>query len=89
MNKSKSFKYFIKTIKYFIKNKIYLFINYLNIANFLPFNELKNDEQSNIILETFKKIWDLSSQILIKTFSFHKFSIIKLIISVDENKENF
>jgi hypothetical protein len=84
----------LKKLKNLLKTKLCLFIIYSNTTDLLPFNELKNDEQSNLILnkkyfETYKKTEDLISQTLIKTFSFPKFSVITFILSLDKDDDNF
>lgn len=84
----------LKILKTLLKTKLCLFIIYSNTTDLLPFNELKNDEQSNFILnnkyfEMYKKTKDLISQTLIKTFSFPKFSVITFILTLDKKDENF
>ena len=84
----------LKKLKNLLKTKLCLFIIYSNTKDLLPFNELKNDEQSNHILskkyfEIYKKPQDLISQTLINTFSFSKFSVITLILSLNKKDESF
>ena len=84
----------LKKLKNILKAKLCLFIIYSNTTDLLPFNELKNDEQSNHILnkkyfEIYKKPQDLISQTLIKTFSFPKFSTITFILSLNKTDESF
>ena len=84
----------LKKLKNLLKTKLCLFIIYSNTTDLLPFNELKNDEQSNHILnkkyfEIYKKPQDLISQTLINTFSFPKFSVVTLILSLNKKDESF
>ena len=84
----------INKLKSLLKTKLCLFTIYSTTTDLLPFNELKNDTQSNNILnkkyfEIYKKPQDLIYQTLIKTFSLPNFSVITLILSLDENDGNF
>ena len=84
----------LNKLKSLLKTKLCLFTIYSKATDLLPFNELKNDIQCNNILnkkyfEIYKKPQDLISQTLIKTFSLPNFSVITLILSLDENDENF
>ena len=84
----------LKKLKNLLKTKLCLFIIYSNTTDLLPFNELKNDEQSNHILnkkyfEIYKKPQDLISQTLINSFSFPKFSVVTLILSLNKKDESF
>jgi len=84
----------LKKLKIVLNSKLCLFTIYSATTDLLPFNELKNDEQINYILnkkyfEIYKRAEDLISQTLIKTFSLEKFSVITMVISIDEKDGSF
>ena len=84
----------IKKLKSLLKTKLCLFTIYSGTTDLLPFNELKNDEQvinilSKKYIEIYKKPEDLISQTLIKSLSLPKFSVIALILSLNENDDTF
>ena len=84
----------LKKLKSILKTKLCLFTIYSYTTDLLPFNEIKNDEQLTDILfqkycEVYKKCEDLISQTLIKTFSIKDFSVLTMIISLNENDETF
>ena len=84
----------LKKIKTLLKTKLCLFTIYSTTTDLLPFNELKIDEQLTEILsekyfEMYKKCEDLISQTLIKTFCIKDFSVLTMIVSLNENDDNF
>ena len=84
----------LKKIKTLLKTKLCLFTIYSTTTDLLPFNELKIDEQLTEILsekyfEMYKKSEDLISQTLIKTFCIKDFSVLTMIVSLNENDDNF
>ena len=84
----------LKKLKTILQTKLCLFTIYSTTTDLLPFNEIKNDEQLTEILfekyfEVYKKLEDLISQTLIKTFCIKDFSVLTMIISLNENDENF
>ena len=71
-----------------------LFTIYSNAKELIPFNELKNDEEltdilSNKYFEIYKKTENIIAQTFMNTFNLHDFSIITMIISLDEKSDNF
>ena len=84
----------LKKLKSFLKTKLCLFTIYSTTTDLLPFNEIKNDEQLTEILlekyfEIYKKCEDLISQTLIKAFCIKDFSVITMIVSLNENDDSF
>ena len=95
LSSSRTLEEELNEIKTSLKTNLCLFTIYSSTKELLPFNELKIDEQMNAILskkyfEIYKKSEELISQTFIKTFSLPSFSVISMIISLDENnEENF
>ena len=84
----------LKKLKNLLKTKLCLFTIYSATTDLLPFNEIKNDEQLTDILyekyfEMYKKCEDLISQTLIKTFCIKDFSVLTMIVSLNENDDSF
>ena len=84
----------LKNFKTRLKSKLCLFTIYSATTELLPFNELKNDDTltdilSNKYFEKYKKPEDLISQSLIKNLSMPEFSIISMILSLNESDDNF
>ena len=95
LSSSRTLEEELNEIKTSLKTNLCLFTIYSSTKELLPFNELKIDEQMNAILskkyfEIYKKSEELISQTFIKTFSLPSFSVISMIISLDEyNNDNF
>ena len=95
LSSSRTLEEELNEIKTSLKTNLCLFTIYSSTKELLPFNELKIDEQINAILskkyfEIYKKSEELISQTFIKTFSLPSFSVISMIISLDEyNNDNF
>ncbi len=84
----------LKNFKSKLRSKLCLFTIYTSTTELLPFNELKNDDSLTDILsrkyfEIYKKPEDLISQSLVKNLSMPEFSIISMILSLNENDDTF
>ena len=80
----------IKKLKLSLKSKLCLFTIYSKARELFPFNELKNDEEvenilSNKYFEVYKKPNNLLSQTLIKKFSLQNFSLITMLLYLDDS----
>ena len=78
----------IKKIKLTLRNKLCLFTIHSKTRDLFPFNELKFDEDVENILskkyfEVYKKPNNLLSQAFIKKFSLQNFSLITMILYLD------
>ena len=86
----KSLEEEIKKIKLLLINKLCLFTIYSKPKELFPFNELKNDEESENILskkyfEIYKRPNNILSQAFIEKYSFKKESLITMILSLENN----
>ena len=84
----------IKKLKSFLKTKLCLFTIYTSSKELLPFNELKIDEDINTILsgkyyEIYKKKDEVISQNLLKAFSLSIISVVTMVVTLEENNDNF
>ena len=90
ISNSKSLEEEIKKIKLLLINKLCLFTIYSKTKELFPFNELKNDEESENILskkyfEIYKRPNNILSQAFIEKYSFKKESLITMILSLENN----
>ena len=82
----------IKNLKLSLKDKLCLFTIHSKTRELFPFNELKNDEElenilSNKYFEIYKKPNNLLSQAFIKHFSLQNFSLITMILGLNNKNE--
>ena len=79
----------IKKLKLSLKDKLCLFTIYSHSKDLFPLNELKNDEEAEIILnqkyfEMYRKPNDMLSLSLIKKFNLQNISLVTMILYIDE-----
>jgi len=84
----------LTNIRLNLKNKLCLFTIYSKAKELFPFNELKNSDDLTDILankyfEIYKRTENIVAQTFIKSFNLQNFSLITMIISINEKDGNF
>ena len=79
----------IKKLKLSLKDKLCLFTIYSHSKDLFPLNELKNDEEAEIILnqkyfEMYQRPNNMLSLSLIKKFNLQNISLVTMILYIDE-----
>ena len=81
----------IKKLKLSLKDKLCLFTIYSHSKDLFPLNELKNDEEAEIILnqkyfEMYRRPNNMLSLSLIKKFNLQNISLVTMILFMDETQ---